>query len=49
LGQKNYSPLKTFLVYLNCMPEVVFNVEGKNIISSDISIDFNIANKLRTL
>nr|QMP83342.1 MAG: hypothetical protein [Caudoviricetes sp.] len=49
LGQKNYSPLKTFLVYLNCMPEVVFNVEGKNIISSDITIDFNIANKLRTL
>lgn len=49
IGPKNYSALKTFLVYLNCMPEVVFNVEGKNILSSDIKIDFTIANRLRTL
>jgi hypothetical protein len=49
IGESNYSTLKTFLIYLNFMPDVVFGVNGKNIISSDINIDFNIANKLREI
>lgn len=49
LKPNNYSALKTFLVFLNYMPNKIEGVEGKIILSSDISIDFNIANKLREL
>lgn len=36
---EDYSSLKTFLVYLRYMPEIVKGVDGKNIISEDIKID----------
>lgn len=49
LKQSDYSILKTFLVYLNYMPDVIFGINGKDIISSDIPIDFNIANALRNI
>lgn len=45
----NYSALKTFLVYLNYMPNKIDNVDGQIIISSDIPIDFNIAKTLREI
>lgn len=45
----DYSILKTFLIYLNYMPDIVKNVNGKNIISSDVNIDFKIANVLRSI
>lgn len=49
IGEKNYCQLKTFLVYLNYMPSIIRNVNGSDIISSDILIDNNIANILREL
>lgn len=49
IGEANYSILKTFLIYLNFMPDVVFGINGNNIISSNIKIDFNIAQKLREI
>lgn len=49
IRQKDYSALKTFLIYLNYMPDIVRNVNGKTIISSDIPVDFTIANVLRKL
>ena len=39
-----YSILKTFLIFLGYMPEVVYGIRDKNIISSDISIDNYTAN-----
>lgn len=39
--------LKTFLVFLNFMPERIDGIEGLQIISSDIPIDLNLANILR--
>ena len=45
----DYSILKTFLLYLNMMPDVIIGVNGNNIHSSDILIDMNVANKLREL
>lgn len=45
----DYSCLKTFLIYLNYMPNEIKYINGKNIISSDIPIDFNVANRLRNL
>lgn len=47
--QKDYSALKTFLIYLNYMPNTIKSINGKNIISSDIPIDFKVANILRDL
>lgn len=48
-SKTDYHILKTFLIYLNYMPDVVMNVNGKNIISSDIGLDYNIVNILREL
>ncbi len=49
LKVNNYSAIKTFLVYLNYMPNKIVDIEGKNILSSDIQIDFTIANILRNI
>ena len=49
IKEKDYSALKTFLVYLDYMPDIIESVNGKILISSDIPIDFNIASKLRDL
>ena len=46
---KNWSQLKTFLLFLNLMPDVITNYMDKPIISADIPIDLNIANTLRTI
>lgn len=43
-----YSALKTFLVYLNRMPDTVM-INNINTISSDIQIDMDVANLLRVL
>lgn len=43
-----YSELKTFLVYLDRMPEYI-EINNTRIISSDIVIDLEIANILRNL
>ena len=45
---ENYWPaLKTFLIYLDGMPEIIQSVNGKVIISSDIRVDMRIAQNLR--
>lgn len=49
VSSKEYSALKTFLIYLNFMPDEINNINGKTIISSDINVDFNIANVLRLI
>lgn len=41
--------LKTFLVSLNYMPERIYGVEGKDIISSDIALDLKLIEKLRNI
>jgi hypothetical protein len=45
----DYSALKTFLLFLNYMPERVRGIKGKDIISSDISVDMAIAEELRQI
>lgn len=49
INQKEYPTLKTFLIYLNYMPDIIKNVNGKTIISSDININFSVANILRNI
>lgn len=49
LNTEDYSALKTYLLFLNYMPNIVRGIKGTNIQSSDISVDMNIAEVLRTL
>jgi hypothetical protein len=49
LETKHYRAIKTFLVYLDNMPDVIKINDKEIIMSSDILIDMNIANKLRLL
>ena len=41
--------LKTFLVYLNYMPDIVMGINGDNIYSSDICLDNTIITTLRNI
>ena len=43
------SALKTYLLFLSCMPDVVRGIKGQDIISSEISVDMNIAEILREI
>jgi hypothetical protein len=47
MDEADYSSLKTFLVFLNTMPEVVHGVNGREIRSSDLPVDMNVASILR--
>lgn len=49
MDEADYSSLKTFLVFLNTMPEMVHGINGREIRSSDLPIDMNVANILRTI
>lgn len=45
----DYSSLKTYLLFLSCMPERVRGIKGQDILSSDIPVDSQIANTLREI
>jgi len=48
--EENYWPLlKTFLLYLSYMPEIVHGVNGRNIMSDDINIDVSIFRELEDI
>lgn len=48
--EENYWPLlKTFLLYLSYMPEIVHGVNGRNILSEEIGIDFSIFKELENI
>ena len=49
IPKQYWSELKTFLIFLNYMPEKIESINGKLIISSDIQLNLNIAKKLREI
>lgn len=49
MSKDDYSALKTYLLFLNTMPNVVKGVKGHDIISSDIEVDMTIAEVLRKI
>jgi len=49
MAKSDYSALKTYLLFLSCMPDVVRGIKGQDIISSEISVDMNIAEILREI
>jgi len=48
MSKDDYSTLKTYLLFLSCMPEKVKGIKGHDIISSEIPVDMIIAEILRT-
>lgn len=49
MSKEDYSALKTYLLFLSCMPDVVKGIKGHDIISSDIPVDMIIADSLRKI
>lgn len=49
ISKEDYSTLKTYLIFLNLMPERVKGIKGHDIISSNISVDMKIAEALRQI
>ena len=49
MSKDDYSALKTYLLFLSCMPERVRSIKGHDIISSEIPVDMTIANALRNI
>lgn len=45
----DYPIIKTFCIFLNYMPKIVKGIKGKNINSSDITIDLTIAKRLKDI
>ena len=49
MDRDDYTILKTFLIYLNFMPEVVELINGRNILNSDIPVCQEVVGRLREL
>ena len=48
MSKDDYSALKTYLLFLSCMPEKVRGIKGQDLISSEIPVDMTVADILRT-
>ncbi len=49
MAKEDYSAIKTYLLFLSHMPDIVRGIRGQNLLSSDIPVDMNIANTLRRI
>lgn len=49
IDERDYDVLKTFLSYLNIMPEIVSGIRGKTINVSEIPVDLGVVNTLRKI
>lgn len=49
MSKEDYSALKTYLLFLNYMPNTVRGIKGQDILSSDIPVDMTIAEVLRQI
>ena len=49
IDEEFWSTLSTFLIYLNFMPDRVEGIRGETILASDISVNFDVANRLREI
>ena len=49
MSKDDYSIIKTYLLFLSCMPEIIYGVKGQNILSSNIPVDMKIAETLRKI
>jgi hypothetical protein len=47
--KKHHECLKPFLILFNTMPEIIKNIEGKDIFNSNISMDLGVVETLRKI
>lgn len=49
VDERDYGTLKPFLIYTSAMPDIVRGVNGRDVLSSDIPMDWSIVEILRKL
>lgn len=49
ISKTDHSALKTYLLFLNLMPDAIRGIKGHDIHSSDIPVDMKIADTLRNI
>ena len=49
MSKDDQSIVKTYLLFLSCMPEIVKGIKGQDILSSDIPVDLKVAEVLREI
>jgi hypothetical protein len=49
MSKDDYPALKTYLLFLSCMPERIYGIKGHDIHSSDIPVDMKVADTLRKI
>ena len=49
IDERDYDILKTFLSYLDIMPDIIHGIRGKNIYTQDIPLETNIIEILKTI
>lgn len=49
MSKDDYSALKTYLLFLSTMPDKIIGINDKDILSSEIPVDMNIADELRKI
>jgi hypothetical protein len=49
MSKDDQSIVKTYLLFLSCMPDVVKGIRGQDILSSDIPVDLKVAEVLREI
>ena len=49
IDERDYDILKTFLVYLNIMPDEIIGIKGKTIYTGDIPLEPNVAEILLSI
>ena len=49
IDERDYDILKSFLAYLNIMPDVIYGIRGKNIYTQDVPLETNILEILRAI
>lgn len=49
MSKDDYSSLKTYLLFLNMMPDRVIGIKGADVLSSSIPVDMRVAESLRKI
>jgi hypothetical protein len=49
MAKEDYPALKTYLLFLSHMPDIIKGIRGKDIISSDIPLDLSVVLELRKI
>lgn len=49
IDHDDYDVLKTFLLFLNFMPKVIYGIRGQNIVTDYVTVDLYVGKRLREL